>query len=121
MSTVQDNYHPAVARDQINQTHNVEAFGSVPTVAPHRGPIQEDMYPAGIRAIENRGTATQVQELHSMEKGRPVVDNMHPGVARDQINHTHSVEALGSVPVLAPAQETVQKDLYPGAARGDKY
>ncbi|KAJ3113382.1 hypothetical protein HK100_002006 [Physocladia obscura] len=64
-----DDMHPGVGRDQSNNTHNNEALGSVSPMLQKKGPIAEDVYPAGIKAIENRGTAEQVAELHRMEAG----------------------------------------------------
>ncbi|KAJ3242122.1 hypothetical protein HDU78_001500 [Chytriomyces hyalinus] len=67
-----DDMHPGVARDQINQTHNVSEVASSGLPQPpaqEKKPVSEDMYPAGIRAIENMGTPEQVSQLHKMEQG----------------------------------------------------
>ncbi|KAI8610891.1 hypothetical protein BC830DRAFT_1143746 [Chytriomyces sp. MP71] len=65
-----DDLHPGVARDQINQTRNTLPVATSglpqPTNKPG-GKVAEDMYPAGIRAIENLGSVEQVAELHKME------------------------------------------------------
>ncbi|KAJ3409246.1 hypothetical protein HDU80_002113 [Chytriomyces hyalinus] len=65
-----DNMHPGVARDQINQTHiKVASTGLPQPPAQEKKPVSEDMYPAGIRAIENMGSPEQVSQLHKMEQG----------------------------------------------------
>ncbi|KAI8829209.1 hypothetical protein BJ741DRAFT_623811 [Chytriomyces cf. hyalinus JEL632] len=67
-----DNMHPGVARDQINETHNMSKVASTGLPQPpvqQKKPVSEDMYPAGIRAIENMGSAEQVSQLHKMEQG----------------------------------------------------
>ncbi|KAJ3232920.1 hypothetical protein HDU81_002607 [Chytriomyces hyalinus] len=67
-----DNLHPGVARDQINQTNNmseVASSGLPQPPAQEKKPVSEDMYPAGIRAIENMGSQEQVSQLHKMEQG----------------------------------------------------
>ncbi|KAJ3064555.1 hypothetical protein HDU98_012043 [Podochytrium sp. JEL0797] len=63
-----DNMHPGVARDQLNHTTNNQELGDVETIPVVKGPVSEDLYPAGIRAIENEGTAQQVADLHKTMK-----------------------------------------------------
>ncbi|KAJ3289129.1 hypothetical protein HDU79_004291 [Rhizoclosmatium sp. JEL0117] len=120
-----DHMHPGVARNQMNQTHHHEQYASInQNVVEVRGQIQEDCYPAGIRAIQNRGTRAQVQELMALERGIKAVDHMHPGVARDQMNSTHHVDVLGRSGVFGSGVgkkvDLGVADFYPSVARGVK-
>ncbi|KAJ3333090.1 hypothetical protein HDU76_011458 [Blyttiomyces sp. JEL0837] len=63
--------HPGVARDKANNTSLVSELGSAPPAGQKDNtPVseREDMYPAGIRAIENLGTQKQRDDLHKLEQ-----------------------------------------------------
>ncbi|KAJ3062183.1 hypothetical protein HDU98_001916 [Podochytrium sp. JEL0797] len=45
------------------------------------------------------------------------IDHFHPGVARDQKNHTQNNSALGNLGTLPVKEGRTSPDLYPGVAR----
>ncbi|KAJ3096822.1 hypothetical protein HDU96_000636, partial [Phlyctochytrium bullatum] len=70
--------HPPVGRDSLNQRSDQKELGNdrlrAEILDQHReccggtGCGTDDMYPAGIRAIENLGSEAQREELHRVEK-----------------------------------------------------
>ncbi|KAJ3014124.1 UNVERIFIED_CONTAM: hypothetical protein HDU68_000411 [Siphonaria sp. JEL0065] len=117
-SQVDSTLYPAVSRDVQNHTTLTQELGNVEPLTVKKGPISEDVYPAGVRAIENRGTAQQVKDLHRQEHGLAPIDNFHPGVARDQINNTHNMQELGNMdPLVAATKGPISEDLYPAGIR----
>ncbi|KAJ3191339.1 hypothetical protein HDU82_003620, partial [Entophlyctis luteolus] len=47
---------------------------------------------------------------HTKQQQAAPVDFMHPGVARDQLNHTSNVQELGDAPALIVAPGPIAED-----------